>query len=476
MRILYWLYGDKNKTSVRGPLSLPPKAFALALTFGYILTWLTFSLANTALEFAQRSALVDPLITVEAGSTLTASVKCAEEVAGGGKPVASTYAACQLARKADAARFNIFKLQDEPYRKTLLQKLAAVWGDGSKGQAYMTDNDLAKFIASIDIVNAGDPTPKFPPLVPVTRDAVELKRKIAALVTGKQITDRSAFLIITGMVDYRPDFLSADEVLFEEPSKDVIAKDRVDALSLINGLIDQKKKDTFWYWRAGQALNGFIQWLTLFVAITAIFLLTIRRKWAALNSVILTQLLNHGQAPRLLLRPATQSASDWVEVNDFVACDNADRSYLPRRLVTDSVSSGAAVGSDTTARFVDTIDGYDIEVSERDYLPVKWLIDAIPTLGFLGTIYGMILAMGGAGTVVGVEGQEELKTAMGALSGNLGTAFDTTAIALVLAMVVGLFVSAARSAEADLFATYRSNARRLADWGTNSSENRDATS
>ena len=76
------------------------------------------------------------------------------------------------------------------------------------------------------------------------------------------------------------------------------------------------------------------------------------------------------------------------------------------------------------------------------YTILKGFIWAIPVLGFIGTVIGLADAVGGFGKVVS-EGAdiEQLKASLGGVTGGLATAFETTLIALVLAMFVQLFMT-----------------------------------
>ena len=80
--------------------------------------------------------------------------------------------------------------------------------------------------------------------------------------------------------------------------------------------------------------------------------------------------------------------------------------------------------------------------SSSSYTVLKGFIWAIPVLGFIGTVIGLSSAVGGFGKVVS-EGAdiEQLKASLGGVTGGLATAFETTLIALVLAMFVQLFMT-----------------------------------
>ena len=94
----------------------------------------------------------------------------------------------------------------------------------------------------------------------------------------------------------------------------------------------------------------------------------------------------------------------------------------------------------------------DEEYLANSYTILKGFIWAIPVLGFIGTVLGLSDAVGGFGKVVakGAE-MEELKAALGGVTGGLATAFETTLIALCLALILQLLSSSARHAEEIFF-------------------------
>jgi biopolymer transport protein ExbB/TolQ len=73
---------------------------------------------------------------------------------------------------------------------------------------------------------------------------------------------------------------------------------------------------------------------------------------------------------------------------------------------------------------------------DTGYTGVRYLLWLIPTLGFIGTVLGIGVGLAGFSKVL--EGAESLQQIRGALPGvtsSLGTAFDTTLLALVLSAI-----------------------------------------
>ncbi len=82
----------------------------------------------------------------------------------------------------------------------------------------------------------------------------------------------------------------------------------------------------------------------------------------------------------------------------------------------------------------------DEDYLSNSYTILNGFIWAIPVLGFIGTVIGLSDAVGGFGKVVAKGADiEELKAALGGVTSGLSVAFETTLIALVLALIVQLF-------------------------------------
>jgi len=84
----------------------------------------------------------------------------------------------------------------------------------------------------------------------------------------------------------------------------------------------------------------------------------------------------------------------------------------------------------------------DENLLSTTYIALKGFVWAIPVLGFIGTVLGLSDSIGGFGAVVQQSNDiAKIKSALGTVTGGLGTAFETTLIALVLAMIVQLLMT-----------------------------------
>ncbi len=85
---------------------------------------------------------------------------------------------------------------------------------------------------------------------------------------------------------------------------------------------------------------------------------------------------------------------------------------------------------------------------ETRYATLRYLVWLIPTLGFIGTVLG--IGGGISGFAVALEGAADFQAVRAELplvTGQLGTAFDTTLLALLLSVVVGLVMAQVRRVE-----------------------------
>ena len=95
------------------------------------------------------------------------------------------------------------------------------------------------------------------------------------------------------------------------------------------------------------------------------------------------------------------------------------------------------------AECLNTQAGNDEDLLTSSYIILKGYIWAIPVLGFIGTVLGLSEAIGGFGKVVkgGCSDPAELINSLGGVTGGLSIAFETTLIALVIALAIQLLMT-----------------------------------
>ncbi len=93
----------------------------------------------------------------------------------------------------------------------------------------------------------------------------------------------------------------------------------------------------------------------------------------------------------------------------------------------------------------------DVESMESSYSLLHGFLWAIPVLGFIGTVEGLSVAIGAFGKVLASGAETSaLTTALQSVTGGLATAFETTLIALIFALVLHLWATATKKSEEEL--------------------------
>jgi biopolymer transport protein ExbB/TolQ len=98
-----------------------------------------------------------------------------------------------------------------------------------------------------------------------------------------------------------------------------------------------------------------------------------------------------------------------------------------------------------------TYNEQDEEAVETSYSLLNGFLWAIPVFGFIGTVEGLSVAIGEFGNVLRQGGNMEALTgSLQVVTGGLATAFETTLIALVMAVCLHLVATVMRKAEEEL--------------------------
>ena len=141
---------------------------------------------------------------------------------------------------------------------------------------------------------------------------------------------------------------------------------------------------------------------------------------------------------RIRLKPSPGPEQDLAATTEFFA---SQLSGLPKRfrdhylfqriyaVLSYIDRSGSTVGVEAELKYLSEL---DLERQSQRYSLVRILIWATPMLGFLGTVLGISQALGG----ISVGPDNDFEQMMNGLRGNLYIAFDTTALALTLSMLL----------------------------------------
>lgn len=85
---------------------------------------------------------------------------------------------------------------------------------------------------------------------------------------------------------------------------------------------------------------------------------------------------------------------------------------------------------------------------ENSFTLVRGFIWAIPVLGFIGTVQGLSMAVGGFGSALQeTDDPASLVSSLKVVTGGLATAFETTLVALVAALILQLLMTFQQKAE-----------------------------
>jgi len=85
---------------------------------------------------------------------------------------------------------------------------------------------------------------------------------------------------------------------------------------------------------------------------------------------------------------------------------------------------------------------------ESSYALIRGFVWSIPILGFIGTVLGLSKAIGSFGEMLGADNSmENIKIGLQTVTGGLSTAFDTTLLALVSALIVQLLMTVLKKKE-----------------------------
>ena len=86
------------------------------------------------------------------------------------------------------------------------------------------------------------------------------------------------------------------------------------------------------------------------------------------------------------------------------------------------------------------------KASDTSFIFVSTLIWAVPVLGFIGTVLGLARAVSNFGALAGGD-KLSFEAVLPQVTGGLATAFETTLIALVMALILQLFSTLQQQSE-----------------------------
>jgi biopolymer transport protein ExbB/TolQ/DNA-directed RNA polymerase subunit RPC12/RpoP len=129
----------------------------------------------------------------------------------------------------------------------------------------------------------------------------------------------------------------------------------------------------------------------------------------------------------------------------------AGDSFLIQRVLRGLEHFRVRQSASETATMLASQSEIDGAAAASSYAMPNVIVWAIPILGFIGTVLGLGTAVAELSeSLGGAENVDQIKETLQEITKNLGTAFDTTLIALIMALLLKLPTSSLQKAEEDL--------------------------
>lgn len=198
------------------------------------------------------------------------------------------------------------------------------------------------------------------------------------------------------------------------------------------------------YFRSMLLDRGPTQYATVALGIWSVVILIIKRNKLATQQ----KSLQHAVIPENHDFVLTSQTADQVIRNIHALADDPDRFLVYNRILV-ALSNLKNLGR------VSDVDDILRASAERDesshqtsFATLGGFVWAIPVLGFIGTVLGLASAIGNFSSLL--DKQSDVSGIVGSLkevTGGLSTAFETTLLALVVALVIQLWITSQRKAE-----------------------------
>jgi biopolymer transport protein ExbB/TolQ len=190
--------------------------------------------------------------------------------------------------------------------------------------------------------------------------------------------------------------------------------------------------------------RSWVQYATVFLTFWSLCILFLKwRKYSLQRQALTLQVVP--KTPDFVLSSATV---DQVMRQVFSTVDDPKHFLLFNRIavaLSNLRNLGRIADVDDILRSQSETDESALETS---YSLVQGFVWAIPVLGFIGTVLGLSDAIGNfSGVLTGAKEVEQLSIALRGVTAGLSTAFETTLVALVAALVIQLLLTVLKKAE-----------------------------
>lgn len=207
------------------------------------------------------------------------------------------------------------------------------------------------------------------------------------------------------------------------------------------------KPNESWRWVSDMFLErGFTQYATMFLFFWALSILFIKSRKLKLQRKALELaaiphhadfILNPDSAPPVLERIHTLVDS----TGNFLLLNRIER----------ALSNLKNIGQiSDVSNILQTQAEYDEEQVTSSYSLVSGFVWAIPVLGFIGTVLGLSVAIGSFSTTLKAGGNmDAIRGSLESVTVGLATAFETTLVALVCALILQLLITYLQGRESE---------------------------
>jgi len=207
------------------------------------------------------------------------------------------------------------------------------------------------------------------------------------------------------------------------------------------------------------ALAGPIQFITFFLALWGLLTIMLRLLWA---TVVQTHLIRTG---KLWDDEKGSIWSFWKgNPSDHPLLGGLVQRYgfalAPVRLIFDAIKVKMENTHLSADDFVEArIDAMQADVKNNEYHILGWIIFALPQIGLLGTILGIIETMANVPDILKSSGANSMLEAFEKVGGSLALAFDTTFVALFWVLILGYGKAILEKTEGDIFQELKTSSK-----------------
>ena len=196
-----------------------------------------------------------------------------------------------------------------------------------------------------------------------------------------------------------------------------------------------------------QYLTVFFFWLSIISLFSMRLMITIEKKAFESTQQIIKALPEQYQTGTLVWTDVPKVRGDIEEKLEGHTTD----SRIIRRIKNGLERLSKTQSTSETREYFNTASESDYSKSESGFAMINYFTWLLPTLGFIGTVMGIGAGIAGFAAIISNASDfESIKEALPTVTATLGTAFDTTLLALLLSVLVVWYSSATRKKDDEL--------------------------